>query len=271
VTIDLDAYLARIGYDGPRMPTAAVLRELHRLHPQTIAFENLDPLLRRPVRLDLPSLEAKMVRSGRGGYCFEQNTLFAAALRALGFGVREATGRVRYGVADGVTLPRTHAVLLVEAEGDTWAADVGFGGNVLTAPLLLNSREPQQTPHEAARLREETGRLVVEVLISGTWTALFAFDFSETVPADYELANWFTAGHPNSRFVNGLTAARSAAGARYALNDNALSIHRTGGVSEKRVLGSAVEIRDALTDLFLLRLDGLDLNPVLARLAARAA
>jgi N-hydroxyarylamine O-acetyltransferase len=271
VTIDLESYFARVGYAGSAAPTVAALRDLHRLHPQAIAFENLDPLLRRPVRLDLPSLEAKLVRGGRGGYCFEQNTLFAAVLRALGFKVREASARVRYGVADGITLPRTHAVLLVEAEGDTYAADVGFGGNVLTAPLLLTSREPQRTPHEPARLREEAGRLVVEAQIAGAWTPLFAFDFAETVPADYELANWFTAAHPSSRFVNGLIAARVEPGVRYGLNDNTLSIHRTGGGSEKRTLATAAELRDALADVFRLRLDGLDLNPVLARLAARAA
>ena len=31
---DLDAYFRRIGYDGPREPTLAVLRELHALHPR---------------------------------------------------------------------------------------------------------------------------------------------------------------------------------------------------------------------------------------------
>ena len=55
--IDLDAYFARVGYDGPRKPTLETLRALHFLQPQAIAFENLDPLLKRPVRLDPASLE----------------------------------------------------------------------------------------------------------------------------------------------------------------------------------------------------------------------
>ena len=57
---------------------------LHDLQPQVIAFENLDPLLKRPVKLDAASLEAKLVKGGRGGYCFEQNLLFGHVLRALG-------------------------------------------------------------------------------------------------------------------------------------------------------------------------------------------
>jgi hypothetical protein len=70
--IDRDAYFERIGYDGARKPTLDTLRALHRLQPQVVAFENLDPLLGRPVRLDAPSLEQKLVHGGRGGYCFEQ-------------------------------------------------------------------------------------------------------------------------------------------------------------------------------------------------------
>ena len=111
------------------------MRELHPLHPQAIPFENLDPLLKRPVKLDLASLQAKMVEAGRGGYCFEHNTLFANVLRELGFKVQEGTARVRWSVPQGVRTPRVHCLLFVEAEGDDYLVDVGFGGNVLTAPL----------------------------------------------------------------------------------------------------------------------------------------
>src|SRR5581483_6802547 len=73
MNLDLDAYFRRIGYAGARTPTLQTLRALQALHPQAIAFENLDPLLGRPVNLDLGSLQDKIVHSGRGGYCFEQN------------------------------------------------------------------------------------------------------------------------------------------------------------------------------------------------------
>ena len=67
MTIDLDAYFKRIGYSGDRKPTLATLRELHRLQPAAIAFENLTPLMGDPVPLDAPSLHAKMAAGGRGG------------------------------------------------------------------------------------------------------------------------------------------------------------------------------------------------------------
>jgi arylamine N-acetyltransferase len=90
--IDLDAYFSRIGHDGNRQPTLENLRAIQLAHTAAIPFENLDPLLRRPVLLDAPALERKIVRGGRGGYCFEQNLLLRHALEGLGLAV---TGRRR--------------------------------------------------------------------------------------------------------------------------------------------------------------------------------
>lgn len=270
--IDLDAYFKRVGYDGPRDASLATLRRLHELHPQSIPFENLDPLLGRPVKLDLGSIQDKLVGGGRGGYCFEHNSLMAAVLRALGYSVKEATGRVRWGVPEGMRTPRTHCLLFVEAEGERYLTDVGFGGNVLTGPLHLETRDAQTTPHEEFRLVDEGNGIVVqEVNIDGQWLQTYAFDFSDAPPIDYELGNWYTSAHPSSIFVNGLMGARAEEGRRYGLRDNQLAVHTMGGKTEKTTLKSAAELRDALTDLFKLRLDGLvGLDDKLARLAERA-
>ncbi len=264
----LDGYFSRIGYDGPRTPTLETLRALHFLQPQVMPFENLDPLLGRPVRLDQQSLQAKLVDGGRGGYCFEQNLLFAHVLRALGFQVREGTARVRWRVPPGIQTPRVHAILIVKAEGEDYLVDVGFGGNVATAPLALKSRDEQETPHEPFRLVEEDHRLVIQSKIADEWTTLYATDLSESIPADYEMGNWFTSAHPDSIFVNGLLAARAEPDRRYALFNNALSVHRRDRPSEKRTL-NARQLRDALGDLFKIRLDGLDgLDDALKRVTA---
>ena len=63
---DVDAYFTRIGYGGSRAPTLDTLRAIVWHHTQAIAFENLDPLLRRPVRLDIASLQHKLLHGGRG-------------------------------------------------------------------------------------------------------------------------------------------------------------------------------------------------------------
>jgi len=269
MSIDLEAYFKRIGYSGERKPTLAVLRELHRLHPQAIPFENLDPLLKRPVLLDAASLEAKLVKGGRGGYCFEQNLLFGDVLREMGFAVREATARVRWSAPPGTLTPRVHALLIVHVEGEDYLVDVGFGGNVATAPLLLRSRDEQATPHESFRLVQEDHRLVIEAKLGGTWMALYATDLAESHPVDFELGNWFTSAHPSSIFVNGLMAARADSDRRYAFRNNELAVHKLAGGTEKRTLRTVAELRDALVDLLRIRLpDDPALEPALARLAA---
>src|SRR5271165_2145045 len=135
---DLDAYLARIGFDGHREPPLHVLRALHRLHPDAIPFENLDPLLGRPVPLDLGALQAKLVGARRGGYCFEQNALFRAALEAIGFAVTPLIARVVWMAAPDRPLGgRNHMLLRVDLAEGPYLADVGFGGQLESTPLRL--------------------------------------------------------------------------------------------------------------------------------------
>lgn len=76
----LDNYLARIGFSEAIEPNLATLVAIHAAHVDLIPFEGFDPLLRRPVNLDIASLQKKLVDSRRGGYCFEQNLLFKARI-----------------------------------------------------------------------------------------------------------------------------------------------------------------------------------------------
>ena len=92
--IGLHGYFERIGYGGPCQPTLAVLTELHARHPAEIPFEGLDPFLGRPVSIDIQSVQSKLVHHSRGGYCHEQNALFLAVLRAIGFHAEPLAARV---------------------------------------------------------------------------------------------------------------------------------------------------------------------------------
>src|SRR4029453_5328189 len=100
-SIDLDAYFARIGYRGAREPTLAVLRAIHVAHPEAITFENLGPLMGVPLRIDVQSVQKKLIGAGRGGYCYELNGLLAGVLRALGFEVTRLSARALFGQAAG--------------------------------------------------------------------------------------------------------------------------------------------------------------------------
>ena len=251
---DLDAYLERIDYAGARATTLDTLMAVHALHPAAIPFENINPLLGWPVALDVDSLQAKLVANGRGGWCFEHNILLRHALEAMGFSVTSLAARVLWNAAPGSPIgPRSHMLLLVHLAGMDYIADVGFGGNVLTAPLRLEPHITQTTPHEPHRLLPLENGFVLEALLNGEWKAFYRFTLEPQFPADYEVSNWYLCHHPSSFFRQSLISARVTAEARYALRDSALSIYRTNG-TEKRNLASAAAVRSCLEEDFRLRL-----------------
>ena len=249
-SFDLDAYFERIGYSGSRSAALDTLVALHAHHPAAIPFENLDPLLRRPVWLDQATLQQKLVRNGRGGYCYEQNLLFSAALGALGFTVTGLAARVLWNVPEHTVRPRSHMLMRVDVAGQAYIADVGFGGLTLTAPLRLALDIEQATPHEVFRLIQSGQDLVLQARIGEAWKTLYRFDQTQQLLPDYEMANWYTSTHPDSHFLRSLVAARAMAGARYALLNNELAVHHTNGVTDRRTLKSGSDIRAALTSTF---------------------
>lgn len=266
-TIDLARYLRHIGFDGPRAPTLETLRAVQLRHALAIPFENLDPLLRRPVPLDLGSLQAKMLSGRRGGYCFEQNRLFMAALTALGFAVTGLLARVLWMVPADRQVPRTHMLLRVAIDDADWIADVGFGGQTPTGPLRLVADIEQATPHEPFRLLGDGDGYLLQGKLGGEWRPLYRFDSQPQTPADYEMGNWYTSTHPQSRFLNNLIAARPAADRRFALLNREFAVHHLGGPSERRTLADTREVRRVLDDVFQVTPpEGGDLEAALARL-----
>src|SRR5215813_9172961 len=142
----LENYLERIGFRGTVRPDLPALAALHAAHVDAIPFEDLDPFLHRPVKLDLASLQAKLVDGRRGGYCFEQNLLFKTALEAIGFKVAGLAGRVRWMSPPESPLgPRTHMLLKVDLPDGPYLADAGFGACVLDSPLRFVTDAEQRT------------------------------------------------------------------------------------------------------------------------------
>ena len=228
--LDLQAYAARIEYTGEFAPTLRTLRNLHLAHATHIPFENLDILLGRPIRLDLDSLTAKLIHGKRGGYCFEQNALFAAVLESIGFPVKRLAARVRMGSTE--VRARSHMLLAVEADGETWLADVGFGGDGLLLPLLLKSREPQRQFAWQYRLVDENNQHVLQSLRPEGWFDLYSFTLEEQYPADYEVSNHFTSTHPGSPFVTRLVAQRPDKDVRLILVNRKLTEQGQDAITE---------------------------------------
>jgi N-hydroxyarylamine O-acetyltransferase len=245
--LDLEGYLVRIGHSSGVDPTIEPLTALHRAHVLSIPFENLDILLGRPIRLDLESLQAKLVHRRRGGYCFEQNSLFAAVLDRLGFDVTGLAARVRMG--DDRSTPRTHMILAVDIAKTRWLADVGFGGDTLLDPISFDDHEPVQQGAWAFRLVEEGDVRVLRGLRSDGWMDLYAFTDEPQLPVDYEVANHYTSTWPRSPFVTRIIAQRSGLDERWMLIDDELRVERPDG-TERWSVDSPEERLSVLADRF---------------------
>jgi N-hydroxyarylamine O-acetyltransferase len=248
----LENYLARIGYHGPTEVNYKTLAALQALHLDAIPFEALDPFLRRPVNLDLASVVAKLVDSRRGGYCFEQNLLFKAALERIGFQVTGLAGRVRWmSPPDSPLGPKTHMLLKVDLAGGTYLADVGFGACLLDAPLQLKTDVEQTTAMGTYRLTQSDGLYSLGAKRQGGWRTLYVFDLHPQIQADYDLGNWFTSTNPSIPLTSRLIMERLADGRRYRLVDRLLSTEaRDGEVITERRLASAGELGEVLRDTF---------------------
>lgn len=236
--LDLPAYLRRIDYRGAVEPTRRALHELHLAHATHIPFENLDILLGRPIRLDLESLQAKLVARRRGGYCFEHNLLFAAALREFGFAPTLLAARVRHRTT--AVLPRTHMLLLVEAEGRRWLADVGFGGEGLLLPVPFGGEEARQFAWTYRVIGEaNSGARVLQSLRGEGWLDLYAFTLEPQIAVDYAIANHYMSTHPDSRFVQTLTVQLPGTQRRTILRNRDLIEDRGDTVFERNIESDA--------------------------------
>lgn len=250
-TIDLPAYLQRIGHHGSTDPSLVTLRALHLAHVKTFPFENLDSWAGAPVSLRLADIEAKFVRTRRGGYCFEGNTLFQAVLRQLGFRVSPLIARVRWMQPPDVETPRTHMLLRVEIDGSNWIADVGFGAVGQTVPLKLDTEEEQETPHEARRYRERDGIITQQIRIGPErWEDVYSFDLHPAVPMDFEVANWFVSTHPESLFRKTLFVTLPREDHRLILVFGEFTRRYLDGRLEKRPVVDDADLRSLLVDEF---------------------
>ena len=264
MSLDLDAYFARIGYAGDRAPTLPVLRDLIARHTSSIAFENIDVLAGRPPALNLEALTGKLVRQRRGGYCFEQNTLFITALRALGFRVAGLIAQVRRGSPPEVERQRSHMILRVELPEGPYLADVGYGGLTPTAPLALRTGVEQDTPHERLRLVETGDEITLQAEVGADWEDIYRFGPQVQRPVDYEVANWFTATWPQGLFVNNVVATIPVPGGRRVLFNRRLTHYASGQPVSRDILRSSADYRQVLHDTFGLEIAADDLNAVMA-------
>lgn len=245
---DLPAYLRRIGWDGPLEPTLPTLAALLNAHTLSVPFENLDVLLARPIRLDLASLQQKIVGARRGGYCFEHTTVFRAALEAIGFSPVSHTARVVV-ATPRESAPRTHMFLTVPLPEGTFIVDPGFGGHGARVPVRVEENVLARRQSDVHYLRRDGGEWVLTTEIAAAPVSLWQSTLERECPIDFEMGNHFTSTFPNSRFVNNLLLQSLLPNGRVSVMNEDVTIARGADV-EKRRLADRADLRRLLIDYF---------------------
>jgi len=244
--MDVSAYLDRIKYSGPRTSTAETLRKLHRAHLLTIPFENLDIHLGHTIVLDNEKFFEKIVRQGRGGFCYELNGLFAALLRALGFKVTMLSARV---YLDGILSPEfDHMVLLVQLE-ERWLADVGFGA-LFIDPLRMDDKNKQIQGNYAYRIQQhdDNWKLMAREA-RDPWKTMYEFTLIPHELQDYaEMCHWHQTSVRSWHTQNRICT-RATPDGRVTLSETKLVIKRNSERIEQ-VISTKEEYVNALRTHF---------------------
>lgn len=248
--IDLAAYFSRIGFTGEARADFETLYALQYAHATSIPFENLHILFGHGIKLDPETLQRKILRECRGGYCFEQNGLFLRVLKQIGFAAEGLIGRVRWMTPEDQPTPLTHMLIRVELEDGPYLVDGGFGGLRQTVPLKLVPGLVQKTTHEDMRLVEKEDGLLLEADLGERWAGLCQFALKGVPQTDYELGSWYTSTHPDSLFVNNLIVEMPGEGVRRTIFNGEFIERRLGEEPRVTKLETADQAAAVLAEYF---------------------
>ncbi|MEW2508909.1 arylamine N-acetyltransferase [Streptomyces sp. NPDC046870] len=259
-SVQIDAYLRRLGLTHPPRPTSETLRELHLRHLRTVPFENLSVHLGEEITLEEKRLLDKVTEARRGGFCYELNGAFGTLLAALGYEVELLAGRV-YGDEGRLGIPYDHLALRVRtADGDTWLADVGFGTHSHW-PLAYAERGEQDDPGGSFRVVDAgpdpagarggaapgTGDL--DVVRDGT--PQYRLETRPRALGDFAAGAWWHSTSPRSHFTRSLVCSRlTEDGERITLSGRRLRTTTGGGTQETRELETDEEVLTVYRERF---------------------
>jgi N-hydroxyarylamine O-acetyltransferase len=262
--VGVEDYLAHIGASGVGPPSVEALAELQARHLERVAFENLEIQRGRPTTVAYAESAERIVRHGRGGYCFHLNGAFGLLLEALGYEVSRRRGTVQPAGMAPVSL-LNHLVVLVHGlptstnpEG-TWWAEVGFGDGS-TRPLALRAGSAHDPPHTYAlepsavyaggwRMKQEED--------DGDGVAIIDVDTHVLQQAELAAAHERLSTSPESGFVRTATFLRRHARGVDVLRARTLS-RAQGGATQTTLLADEGEWFGALADVFGLPLPDVD-------------
>lgn len=237
--LDLDAYLARTGV-GREAPSREALTRLQTAHVRTFTFDNIDVLLGTHPGVSLPAIQEKFVGRGRGGYCFEHASLFAAVLHNLGYAVTRHLGRV----GDPQLAPRTHLVVMVDLDGERLICDPGFGRSPLAPIPLVDGADvtAEGWRHGIRKVSDETVDTWEVLQHNGVeWELMHTIDSLPVRPVDVAMGHHWTSSQPTSHFMTSLMCVSHGVDSDgsaliVALTEQAVTIRRPGQPTEHRAI-----------------------------------
>ncbi len=198
--------------------------------------------------------------------------LFRAGLRSLGFKVTSLQGRVVRGLPIDAPRPAIHMLLLVELSEGPYLADVGFGNLAPTAPLLLAPHVEQATPHGHMRFIEVNGELTLQQLLGQQWEHIYRVIPHPRYDAEYEVANWYTATHPDAPYLSNMIAACPLPdGSRLTMFNRRITSRTPNGESRRRTLETPEAFAAVLRQEFALAVSDDDLHEMLRIMEERGA
>lgn len=263
--MQIDAYLARIGYSGPHTPTAETLRQLHRAHMFAVPFENLDIPLGNPIAISLPSFYAKIVERRRGGFCYELNGLFGWLLEQLGFRIVRLSAGVYGGGQPGPAFDHLTLLVVTGETEEPLLADVGFGDSFVE-PLRLDGTVSTTGTGTLYRLTGVGANRVLERQKPGAdWEPQYAFTLQPHHLDEFGPRCDWTQTSPDSGFTRKVSCSLATPEGRITLTGRRLITTRRQERTEREV-ASMDEYRTLLNRHF-----GIDLGPQLEPLWHRTA
>lgn len=251
--VNVDRYLARMGYTGSREVSVETLRALHIAHMRQIPFENLSIGWGEPIVLDETLLFEKIVEWNRGGFCYELNGMFAWVLRELGFEVQYLAAAVARGQGN-FGLDFAHMTLEVDlGEEGIWLADVGFGSSFLS-PLRMEPDSAQEDVSGRRFRLQKDGELWVMQQFNrdGVWDDQYQFERIAREFHEFEGMCEYTQTSPESHFTQNVICTRATEEGRISLQ-NGMLIVSVGDEREEEKLADGAAIEAALEQHFGIR------------------
>lgn len=186
----LERYFARIGLTMPEniIADGELLEKIFHAQVTHIPYENIDYLNLRKEPITQEGLYRQIVENGRGGVCYDLNTLLGDVLCSLGYEAYPVMAD-HYRTHMENTEYRHSGLIVKDNAGDKWLSDVGDSFSSSLKPMRLLDGVVQKSGNEAYLLQKrEDGSWMLLVQIKGEWIANYAF---REEPSSLETLTYF--------------------------------------------------------------------------------